>query len=223
MALTHVGERIAEERERRLLTQAELAQRARISQSTLSQIESGRVPHPHLGTLRKIARALEIEPQELTSPKAQAPSSKLGEGNKGRREADLTLINSWAIALEDLRDELQELLDELPSLPDDAADLRVRTAEIQRLINRFDSIQHAVNTSGADRLIRPYAEALQARVYLPSGLHGAVTAYLGAQKALNLDLIPRANKWRKRAEVILKSLKAADSEPAAAAPQQAEE
>jgi len=75
-----LGERIAVLREEQALTQADLAEVARISPSTLSQIESGRVPRPHVGTVRKIARALGVEPadlrraKELALPKAEAPS-----------------------------------------------------------------------------------------------------------------------------------------------------
>jgi transcriptional regulator with XRE-family HTH domain len=72
MALAQVGERISELREARLLRQAELAERAGISPSTLSQIESGRVSNPHIGTIRKVARALDVEPSELTTPLAAA-------------------------------------------------------------------------------------------------------------------------------------------------------
>jgi transcriptional regulator with XRE-family HTH domain len=73
-----LGERIATVREERALTQAELAEKAGISPSTLSLIESGKVPRPHVGTVRKIARALGLEPGELRSveglaaPKARA-------------------------------------------------------------------------------------------------------------------------------------------------------
>jgi transcriptional regulator with XRE-family HTH domain len=78
MARVELGERIATLREEQALTQAELANRANISPSTLSLIESGKVPHPHVGTIRKIARALGVEPQELRrteesgSPKVSA-------------------------------------------------------------------------------------------------------------------------------------------------------
>ena len=72
MTLADVGERIAELRENQLLRQTELAEKAGISPSTLSQIESGRVSNPHIGTLRKIARALNVEPSEITSPLAVA-------------------------------------------------------------------------------------------------------------------------------------------------------
>lgn len=81
MARVELGERIATLREEQALTQAELAQRAKISPSTLSLIESGRVPRPHVSTVRKIARALGVEPQDLrnteapTHPKVLRPRS----------------------------------------------------------------------------------------------------------------------------------------------------
>ena len=74
-----IGERIAELREASALTQVELAERARISPSTLSLIESGKVERPHVSTIRKLAKALGVEPQELrgarkpTAPKVPAP------------------------------------------------------------------------------------------------------------------------------------------------------
>ena len=76
-----LGERIATLREERALTQAELAEKAGISPSTLSLIESGKVPRPHVGTVRKIARALGVEPKDLRSteelvrPKVERRSS----------------------------------------------------------------------------------------------------------------------------------------------------
>jgi transcriptional regulator with XRE-family HTH domain len=76
MARVELGERIASLREERALTQAELAERARISPSTLSQIESGRVPRPHVGTIRKIARALNVDPQDLRRAEEPALAGK---------------------------------------------------------------------------------------------------------------------------------------------------
>ncbi len=80
-----IGERIAELREERALTQVELAEKARISPSTLSLIESGKVERPHVSTIRKISRVLGVEPQELRrakepeAPKAPAAPRTLDE------------------------------------------------------------------------------------------------------------------------------------------------
>ena len=69
-----IGERIAELREERALTQVELAKKAGISPSTLSLLESGKVERPHVSTIRKISRVLGVEPQELrATPKVLAP------------------------------------------------------------------------------------------------------------------------------------------------------
>ena len=69
-----LGERIVALREERALTQAELAEKAGISPSTLSLIESGKIDRPHMSTLRKISRALGIDPQELRRPREFASS-----------------------------------------------------------------------------------------------------------------------------------------------------
>jgi len=51
-------------REQRLLTQRELAEKAGVDQSTIVRVErSGKAPR--FGTLRKLAKALEVAPQLL--------------------------------------------------------------------------------------------------------------------------------------------------------------
>ena len=60
------GERVREERRRRLMTQDVLATTAGISQKQLSKIENDEVD-PRFSTIRKIAQALDVEPSDLTS------------------------------------------------------------------------------------------------------------------------------------------------------------
>jgi transcriptional regulator with XRE-family HTH domain len=60
------GERVREERRRRLMTQDVLAATAGISQKQLSKIENDEVD-PRFSTIRKIAQALDVEPSDLTS------------------------------------------------------------------------------------------------------------------------------------------------------------
>jgi len=50
-------------RERRALSQVELARLARVTQSTLSHLEAGRPAMP--STTRKLARALRVQPGDL--------------------------------------------------------------------------------------------------------------------------------------------------------------
>ena len=62
-----LGRKLVVIRERRMWTQARLADEAGVSPTTVSGIESGRISRPHFGTLRKLAWALGVEPEELIS------------------------------------------------------------------------------------------------------------------------------------------------------------
>jgi transcriptional regulator with XRE-family HTH domain len=65
-------DRLAELRERRALTLRELAEMSGVAADTINQIELGhRKPRP--STLRKLARALEVDVEELVPPKDAAP------------------------------------------------------------------------------------------------------------------------------------------------------
>ncbi len=59
-----IGVQMKRARERALLTQEELAVRAGIGTATLNRIEKDRVD-PHFRTIRKIAKALGVDPSEL--------------------------------------------------------------------------------------------------------------------------------------------------------------
>ncbi len=66
-------------RERRMWTQGRLAEEAGVSPTTVSGIESGRISRPHFGTVKKLARALGVDPRELLSPRGfeeRAPTTK---------------------------------------------------------------------------------------------------------------------------------------------------
>jgi transcriptional regulator with XRE-family HTH domain len=59
------GDRLRKVRDKRLLSQRELAERAGLSPTTILKLESGRVDEPHPRTIRKLADALEVDPDEL--------------------------------------------------------------------------------------------------------------------------------------------------------------
>jgi len=66
-----IGEQLREHRDKAMLTQDELGKRAGLSGYTISRIESDQV-EPRVSTMRKIAGALGIKPEELTArPKVQ--------------------------------------------------------------------------------------------------------------------------------------------------------
>jgi transcriptional regulator with XRE-family HTH domain len=56
---------LRELRRARVLSQRDLAARAKVSQKTIVDIESGKI-HPHPVTLRKLAEALGVEPEALS-------------------------------------------------------------------------------------------------------------------------------------------------------------
>jgi transcriptional regulator with XRE-family HTH domain len=70
MRLAH--ERLKEARLRRLLTQAELAERAGMTESTVNRIEQG-LQTPRISSIRKLAHALDVPAEELIVWGAEAP------------------------------------------------------------------------------------------------------------------------------------------------------
>jgi transcriptional regulator with XRE-family HTH domain len=65
MDAVKIGGRLKELRERNLLTQAELGVAAGVSRDQVSRIERDEV-NPRFSTIRKLARALNVDPTELT-------------------------------------------------------------------------------------------------------------------------------------------------------------
>jgi transcriptional regulator with XRE-family HTH domain len=63
-AVVYIGDRLRNLRIRRALTQQELAERAGISSNALNRIELNKA-EPHMSTLRKLAKALDVDPTEL--------------------------------------------------------------------------------------------------------------------------------------------------------------
>ena len=61
-----IGNNLRRLREDRLLTQAELAERAGIALSSLVRIENDQV-NPRFSSIRKLAGALDADPKELTT------------------------------------------------------------------------------------------------------------------------------------------------------------
>ena len=62
--VVYIGEKLKEVRTRRLLTQEELAERAGISAATVVNAERNN-QEPHFRTIRKLAKALDVDPTEL--------------------------------------------------------------------------------------------------------------------------------------------------------------
>ncbi len=62
--VVYVGERLKDLRIRQALTQQELAEKAGLSTNALNRLELDKA-EPRMSTLRKLAKALEVEPAKL--------------------------------------------------------------------------------------------------------------------------------------------------------------
>src|SRR5215207_2540903 len=87
---SRAGSNLVALREWRMWTQVRLAEEAGISPTTVSGIENGRISRPHFGTLRKLAMALSIEPEEVLP----RPGIRKGGAPEG-------LSLEWSIASND--------------------------------------------------------------------------------------------------------------------------
>jgi transcriptional regulator with XRE-family HTH domain len=119
------GRRLVAIRERRMWTQGRLAEEAGVSPTTVSGIESGRISRPHFGTLRKLAGALGVEPEELVSGRGSgvegaasplsldwAMSSGEDEFERGLEGASMEGLNSLSRELDEEQGRLRRMYGE---------------------------------------------------------------------------------------------------------------
>lgn len=62
--VVYIGDRLREVRTRRLLTQTELSERSGVNATTIVRVERNQV-EPHFRTIRRLAKALDVDPTEL--------------------------------------------------------------------------------------------------------------------------------------------------------------
>ncbi len=65
LTVAPLRENLREARRRAALTQGELADKAGVGITTIVRIETGEITEPRVSTLRKLARALGVEPRDL--------------------------------------------------------------------------------------------------------------------------------------------------------------
>ncbi len=87
MSRSNAGINLVGIREGRMWTQGRLAEEAGVSPTTVSGLESGRISAPHFGTIRKLARALEVTPEELLDSRRRVHS-----------EVPASLSLEWAVS-----------------------------------------------------------------------------------------------------------------------------
>ncbi|MDP8949678.1 MAG: helix-turn-helix domain-containing protein [Actinomycetota bacterium] len=158
-----VGRKLVVIRERRMWTQARLADEAGVSPTTVSGIENGRISRPHFGTLRKLARALGVEPEEFVSPsdseEGDVPSSLSLEWamSSGEEEFERGLEGASIERLNSLFRELGEEQGRLRRLYGEA-----RGSEQRRLIKTMIR-QVAANSGSVEASITAHQDTQEDR------------------------------------------------------------
>jgi transcriptional regulator with XRE-family HTH domain len=150
-----VGARLAALRERRMWTQARLAEEAGVSPTTVSGIESGRISRPHFGTLRKLAGALGVGSEELLSGERRevSPLSLEWAMSSGEEEFERGLDAASMEGLSSLSRELGEEQDRLRRMYGEA-----RGREQRRLIKTMIR-QVAASSGSVEASIAAHEEA----------------------------------------------------------------
>ncbi|WP_273844407.1 helix-turn-helix domain-containing protein [Rubrobacter calidifluminis] len=148
-----IGERLAEIRRLKMWTQGRLAEEAGVSPTTVSGIETGRISNPHFGTVRKLARALGVDPRELLSPRGEQGSVMQPEASlewalsAGEEEFERTLET---FPLTDLERLLRELYDERRRLQELYGEFPVRSNQrwfIKRQIREVSARSGSIKTT----------------------------------------------------------------------------
>ena len=160
-----IGERLVNIRRLRMWTQGRLAREAGVSPTTVSGIETGKIGRPHPGTLQKLARALDIDPQVLLlskEPLSQegpellslqwARSVEEEEFEQELEGASLSRLRSLARELKEERERLQRLYGEFPEGSEQRRFIKreIRTAYAQSGSIRTSMIFHPDEDAKAD-------------------------------------------------------------------------
>jgi transcriptional regulator with XRE-family HTH domain len=140
-------------REERMWTQRRLAEEAGVSPTTVSGIESGRISRPHFGTVRKLARALGVDPRELLSARESvglarrvplslwwAMSSREEEFEEGLERAALGGLRSLSRELGEEHERLRRLYGEAQ----DAEQRRLIKERIRDVAAQHGSVEASI-------------------------------------------------------------------------------
>lgn len=132
-------------------TQIRLAREAGVSPTTVSGIESGRIERPHFGTLRKLARALGVRPEDLLAPRESSSREPLslewalssGEEEFERRleHTPLEGLRSLSRALAQEMERLQRLYE---ALPGGSEQRRIVKSRIRRVAADSGSVEASI-------------------------------------------------------------------------------
>lgn len=147
------GGNLAARRERRMWTQVRLAEEAGVSPTTVSGIESGRISRPHFGTLRKLAAALGVEPEDL-----------LPRSDVRRAGAPESLSLEWSMASDD--EEFERGLEDasIEGLTSLSGELDEERARLRRLYGEARGSEQRRIIKGMIRRVAANSGSLEASI-----------------------------------------------------------
>src|SRR5215216_6086636 len=135
-------------------TQERLAKEAGVSPTTVSGVETGKIGRPHFGTIGKLARALDVAPEELLGSREageqQGPvplslgwarESGDGEFEQGLEGASLKSLDSLSRGLDVEQERLQRLYGEFPEGSEQG---RFIKRQIREVAGRSGSVKASV-------------------------------------------------------------------------------
>lgn len=148
MSDSDVGGYLLWVRRTQMWTQGELAEEAGVSPTTVSGIENGKISRPHFGTLRKLARVLEVDPRDFFGVEAfqdtfnvltldWARSARDAEFERGVSRASLEALRRLFQQLDGELGRLRELYGGLPPGSEDRLYLK---GEIRHIAARSGSV-----------------------------------------------------------------------------------
>ena len=163
-----IGERLLRARRTKMWTQGSLAEKAGVSPTTVSGIENGRISSPHFGTVRKLARALGLDPGGLLSAvesSSRGPRAPLSLGwarsiqeeeefERGLEGAPLEELEALRRDLDEERGRLQVLYGEFPEGSEQRRYIKgqIRTVSAQAgsvATSAMFREEHSADTEGA--------------------------------------------------------------------------
>ena len=158
-----IGERLVNIRRLRMWTQGRLAHEARVSPTTVSGIETGKISRPHFGTVTKLAEALGVDPRELFSSRTLEERSPM---------VPLSLV--WAVSSQE--EEFEEGLKEAT-----LGDLLILSRELLKEHERLRRLYGEAQGTEQQRIIKGRIRGVAAQ-------HGSVEASIAYHPDLESPL-----------------------------------
>lgn len=193
MRRLELAERVIELRESADLTQEEAAKKAGVGVTTWSNIETGTIIRPHARTVIKMARALGVDPEELTDPKAGAlPSSEPERVSEEERRYLSALLDPYTKRLRHLSGEYGPHLRLLP--PDPSPDSLSQFSWITRFLQICLHMDHMVNDPAFSAVVDPWLSRMNDEA-VPAGIRQKLRDFDAAWTELFDEIEPVAEEW----------------------------